>query len=293
MAGCNYRDYTATVPNKNSYIIVTPTAADPGATIKVNGTIVPSGTASAQVPLLAGQNTINTVVTAADGLSSKTYSLVVTRQQSSLLTTLKYYPALMQTLVSGSNYADYTATVANDYTYVKVTPTSQGAGAAIKVNGTTVASGSTSGPISLDVGSNLITTVVTASDGSSTTTYTLTITKQPPTPVAVVMQYQPQESPITNTAIVVHQNVSPNGDGNSDALVIEGIAAHPDNKIQIMSRSGALVYEAKGYDNATKSFDGHSSTNGKLQQPGTYFYSLEYKDGNETKHKTGFIVLKY
>ncbi|WP_394772487.1 gliding motility-associated C-terminal domain-containing protein, partial [Mucilaginibacter sp.] len=51
--------------------------------------------------------------------------------------------------------------------------------------------------------------------------------------------------------------------------------------------------EAKGYDNATKSFDGHSSTNGKLQQPGTYFYSLEYKDGNETKHKTGFIVLKY
>uniref|UniRef100_UPI0025F52DCD gliding motility-associated C-terminal domain-containing protein n=1 Tax=Mucilaginibacter sp. TaxID=1882438 RepID=UPI0025F52DCD len=108
-----------------------------------------------------------------------------------------------------------------------------------------------------------------------------------------VMQYQPQESPITNTAIVVHQNVSPNGDGNSDALVIEGIAAHPDNKIQIMNRSGALVYEAKGYDNATKSFDGHSSTNGKLQQPGTYFYSLEYKDGNETKHKTGFIVLKY
>ncbi|MEP6611294.1 MAG: gliding motility-associated C-terminal domain-containing protein, partial [Mucilaginibacter sp.] len=81
-------------------------------------------------------------------------------------------------------------------------------------------------------------------------------------------------------------------DGRSDGLVIEGIAAHPDNKLQIMSRSGALVYQAKGYDNATKVFDGHAS-NGKLQQAGTYFYSLEYKDGNETKHKTGFIVLKY
>ncbi|MEO6977557.1 MAG: gliding motility-associated C-terminal domain-containing protein, partial [Mucilaginibacter sp.] len=84
-----------------------------------------------------------------------------------------------------------------------------------------------------------------------------------------------------------------NGDGNSDVLVIDGIAAYPDNKLQIMSRNGALVYEAKGYDNATKAFDGHSSTNGKLQQAGTYFYSLEYKDGGETKRKTGFIVLKY
>ncbi|MEO6631846.1 MAG: gliding motility-associated C-terminal domain-containing protein, partial [Mucilaginibacter sp.] len=92
--------------------------------------------------------------------------------------------------------------------------------------------------------------------------------------------------------IVVHQNLSPNGDGKSDALIIEGITSHPENKLQIISRSGNLVYQAKGYDNATKVFDGHAN-NGKLQQPGTYFYSLEYKDGKETKHKTGFIVLKY
>ncbi len=59
-----------------------------------------------------------------------------------------------------------------------------------------------------------------------------------------------------------------------------------------MSRSGELIYEVKGYDNQNKVFDGHS-TNGKLQQPGTYFYSLEYKSGNETKRKTGYFVLKY
>ncbi|MDB4919274.1 gliding motility-associated C-terminal domain-containing protein, partial [Mucilaginibacter sp.] len=52
-------------------------------------------------------------------------------------------------------------------------------------------------------------------------------------------------------------------------------------------------YEAKGYDNATKVFDGHASTNGKLQQAGTYFYSLTYKAGAETKYKTGYLVLKY
>jgi hypothetical protein len=75
-------------------------------------------------------------------------------------------------------------------------------------------------------------------------------------------------------------------------LLIDGITTYPDNKLQIMSRSGELVYEAKGYDNTTKVFDGHAG-NGKLQQAGTYFYSLDYNDGKDIIHKTGFIVLKY
>jgi hypothetical protein len=61
----------------------------------------------------------------------------------------------------------------------------------------------------------------------------------------------------------------------------------------IMSRSGELVFEAKGYDNSSKVFDGHSNKNGKLQQAGTYFYSLEYKVGGVNKRKTGFIILKW
>ncbi|MCO5949747.1 gliding motility-associated C-terminal domain-containing protein [Mucilaginibacter sp. RT5R15] len=50
-----------------------------------------------------------------------------------------------------------------------------------------------------------------------------------------------------------------------------------------------MVYEASGYDNQAKVFDGHSSVDGKLQQAGTYFYSLEYKDGKETKRKPGLL----
>src|SRR5882757_1424971 len=97
------------------------------------------------------------------------------------------------------------------------------------------------------------------------------------------MAYEPQEQPIITNDIIVHQNVSPNGDGSSDVWVIDGITAYPDNQVQIMNRSGVLVYEAKGYDNQVKVFDGHASTNGKLQQAGTYLYTLEYKDGKETK----------
>jgi len=54
-----------------------------------------------------------------------------------------------------------------------------------------------------------------------------------------------------------------------------------------------VVYEAKGYDNASKMFDGHSSVNGTLQQPGTYLYVLDYNEAGESKHLTGYIILKY
>lgn len=60
---------------------------------------------------------------------------------------------------------------------VTVTPTRTEAHATITVNGTTVASGSASGSISLSTGANTITVVGTAEDGTTTTTYTLVITK--------------------------------------------------------------------------------------------------------------------
>jgi hypothetical protein len=62
----------------------------------------------------------------------------------------------------------------------------------------------------------------------------------------------------------------------------------------IVDRNGAMVYQTKGYDNSTKIFDGHSNINGRMQLPGTYFYSLDYTAANgENKHKTGYIILKY
>ena len=89
------------------------------------------------------------------------------------------------------------------------------------------------------------------------------------------------------------KSVSPNGDGINDFLLIDNISQYPDNKLMIMNRNGQLIYEAKGYDNASKTFDGHSNKNGQMQLPGTYFYQLDYAVNGLTKHKTGFIVLKY
>ncbi|RZK59082.1 MAG: hypothetical protein EOO91_06195 [Pedobacter sp.] len=77
----------------------------------------------------------------------------------------------------GSGTTTYTASVANSVTAITVTPTKTDNFASIKVNGTTVTSGSASGNIALNIGDNVITTVVTAEDGLTTQTYTLTVNR--------------------------------------------------------------------------------------------------------------------
>ena len=73
----------------------------------------------------------------------------------------------------------YTDSVANSVTSMTVTPTLADATATITVNGTAVASGAASQAINLNVGNNTITVVVTAQDGSTTKTYTITVNRAP------------------------------------------------------------------------------------------------------------------
>jgi len=93
--------------------------------------------------------------------------------------------------------------------------------------------------------------------------------------------------------ILVHQAVSPNGDGINDFLYIEGIKNYPGNEVTLINRNGVLVFQAYNYDNSNHVFDGHSNVTGALQQAGTYFYKVDFVVNGEKKHKTGFFVLKY
>ncbi|KQO20569.1 hypothetical protein ASF10_15950 [Flavobacterium sp. Leaf82] len=82
--------------------------------------------------------------------------------------------------VFASGTTNYTATVNNTITSLTVTPTTTDANATVTVNGTAVLSGSPSGAIALAVGLNVITTIVTAQDGTTLETYTITITRTEP-----------------------------------------------------------------------------------------------------------------
>ncbi len=289
--------YTTTANSATASVKVTPTAVDPNATIKVNGVAVASGTLSGAIAIPVGHTTITILVTAQDK-STRTYSITVTRlSNNALLSSIKLTPASTLTNTGTSNgTTTFSTSVPNSETSVKLTPTTANGSATVKVNGVAVASGTASGSIALAVGSNTINTVVTAQDGT-TFRYTITATRASGPlhdlylPISVV---QPTDVVAIETdGVMVHQGVSPNGDGINDFLTIDGIIAYPDNSLQIIDRSGTLIYQAKGYNNVSSVFDGHSGINGRMQQPGTYFYSLDYVADGQSKHKTGYIVLKY
>jgi len=290
--------YNVAVGNGVTSATVTPTTTDHGATVKVNGVTVASGSASGAITLAVGANVITTVITAQNGVTTKNYKITVTRAPSTnakllSLTTSSgvLNPAFNNTITS------YTRAVPNSVTSITFTPTVVDKTATIMVNGVATASGTASAPQTLVVGSNVENIKVTAQDGVTAITYTVTVTRAAGSMNSI---YEPvgvekpnENTRLTDDGINVHQGLSPNGDGINDFLVIDGIADHPENKLQIMNRNGILVFEANGYDNSSKVFDGHSNKNGAMQLPGTYFYSLDYAVNGHIRHKTGFIVLKY
>lgn len=75
----NTTSYIATVLHNTSSLKVRPTMEHPGATAKIFGVPVASGTDSPQFKLSVGTNTLDTVVTAEDGITTKTYTVNVTR----------------------------------------------------------------------------------------------------------------------------------------------------------------------------------------------------------------------
>ena len=80
--------------------------------------------------------------------------------------------------VFASGTTDYTASVSNATASITLTPFLADSAATVKVNAVAVASGSASGTISLNIGSNPITVVVTAQDAVTVRTYTVAMTRR-------------------------------------------------------------------------------------------------------------------
>jgi trimeric autotransporter adhesin len=176
--------YTDAVSNATSSVTVTPTTADANATVTVNGTTVANGAASGAIALgLPGSSTpIMIVVTAQDTTTTQTYTITVNRAGS-----FSNNAALSSLAISAGSLVpsfasatlSYTDAVVNATSSVTVTPTTADANATLTVNGTAVASGSASGAIALGApgSSTPITIIVTAQDGTTTQTYTISVNR--------------------------------------------------------------------------------------------------------------------
>jgi len=251
-----------------------------------------------EVPAGAGYYTYAISVTDTSGSTSvisdlfKVYVLPdsVLSLSALKITNLDFSPAF------AAKTTRYTASVPNAISSVIITPRAPGSSTTITVDKIPVSSATESGPISLNPGTNIIEIALTPKDGLSALTYTVNVTRAPITrsdSIDRLVNFTADAATFANEGVVVHHAVSPNGDGINDFLVIDGIANHPDNHLVIMDRSGLVVYDARGYDNKSRIFDGHSNKNGAMQLRGTYFYVFDYTVSGVTKRTTGFLVLRY
>ncbi|MBD1365073.1 cadherin-like beta sandwich domain-containing protein [Mucilaginibacter sp. ZT4R22] len=263
-------DYTSTVPFEINRVKITPSLSDGTATVTVNGTTVTNGSSSGFVDLAVGQNTITVVVTAADGTSSQTYTVVVTREvqppsadaslSSLALTQGELNPAFNRTTYS------YAATVQSSVTKTNVIAISSEANAKITINGVPVASGASSGDILLSDGANQIFVVVTAEDGTNVKRYTIVVTR-------------------ASFSAVLPNVFTPNGDGYNDTWVLANINLYPNCTVKIFNRGGQQVFNSVGYGIA---WDG--TFNGKLLAPDTYYYIIDLKHGQGVRSGSVTII---
>jgi len=104
------------------------------------------------------------------------------------------------------------------------------------------------------------------------------------------------EEEYSSDELVVYNLVTPNGNGQNDVLMIDGIEKFPNNRVTIINRWGEPVFETSGYDNHTNAFVGYANqgiTNMSAMLPdGTYFYVLYYTaETGSLNKKVGYFQL--
>ncbi len=96
-----------------------------------------------------------------------------------------------------------------------LTPSLVHTGAKVSINGVWVSSGNASDPVTLNVGNNVVTLVVTAQDGVTSTTYTLNVNREEPLPVSLLrFAAQPETNAVKLEWTISFEN-------NNDYFVIE------------------------------------------------------------------------
>jgi gliding motility-associated-like protein len=91
--------------------------------------------------------------------------------------------------------------------------------------------------------------------------------------------------------IIVHDVITPNGDGVNDLWVIEGIQNYPSNQVQLFDKWGDKVFEMHDYNNSWQGI----SNRGAALPDGTYFYIVRLNRANQNGSKdtwTGSLLIK-
>lgn len=86
--------------------------------------------------------------------------------------------------------------------------------------------------------------------------------------------------------VMVFNAISPDGNGENDTFVVEGIELYPENEVFIYNRWGNLVYKKKAYGN-----DWRGTFDGSPLPDGTYFYVIELNDSANSLPISGYLEI--
>jgi len=164
--------YTATVPTNITYVQLRPFLSDANATVKVNGDLALNGQLSGSVNLAFGTNVIDVVITAEDGITTKTYTFSIKRLTSSEAAASAI--SLMQegggvqffTPTFDPAVFEYQADVPFHVNYMLSTTTLVDGASTITANGVSVSNGVIGGSLNLAIGPNVYTISITNTDGT-------------------------------------------------------------------------------------------------------------------------------
>ncbi|MFN6946318.1 MAG: gliding motility-associated C-terminal domain-containing protein [Cytophagaceae bacterium] len=98
---------------------------------------------------------------------------------------------------------------------------------------------------------------------------------------------------IDESAIVIYNAFTPNGDDYNDEWIIDHIELFPQNTVEIYNRWGQLVYHTEQYDNVNNVWNGESNVSGTLGgnilADGTYYYVVRLHEDHPVLK--GFVVI--
>ena len=169
--------YGVDVAHDATSIVITPTTTDPHAVVTSTPADIDLDAPGIQVNLTGRRTYVSFKVTAENGVATRNYVIEVYRNHppatNARLRSLTLSGVTITENFGSRTYA-YTATTSLATTTVTPELSDPDATAVIKLGGVPVATGT----VNLAAGSNIITVEVTAEDGTTMQTYTVTVTRQ-------------------------------------------------------------------------------------------------------------------
>lgn len=273
-------NYTTSVSPGTLSLTVQPTANDPQATVTVNGVTVPYNSKSGSITLNGiVTTTINMVVTAQDGVTTHTYSIVVYETGSNDAFLSAYTISTGNTLVpssSGPGTFNYTTSVSPSVNSVTVTPTTDDANATVTYNGTVVTSGTASPSIALNAsGTTTISVVVTAQDGVTTQTYSIIVSKNGSNNAILSLIMLSTNTALTSASGSSNFNYTTSVKSTVTSIKIRPTAADPTATITVFGTVSGNVTVASGNLSPTINL----LTSGSTTLPTTINLTVTAQDG--------------